>query len=86
MHNPVAVANSQWTVVHSLVDRQLTLRMNSGAFIRASGESSLGFSINRTTANSGSAANLSVNVEDDPTMSYDSNLSNNVYVRIISGL
>lgn len=84
--NPVAVDNSQWTAVHSLVDRQLALTMNSGAFIPGGGKSSLGFSIIRTTANTGSTANITVNVVDDPTMSYDRNLSNNVYVRIISGL
>ncbi|QMW05097.1 hypothetical protein [Spirosoma foliorum] len=43
------------------------------------GESNLGFIITRTTANWGS-------VEDDFTMTYDSNLSNNGYARIINGL
>ncbi|QDK77716.1 sialate O-acetylesterase [Spirosoma sp. KCTC 42546] len=85
-YNPVAVDNSQWTATPLVADRQLTLTMNAGTFIPGNGKSSLGFSIIRTTANPGSAANITVNVADDPTKSYDSNLSNNVYVRVISGL
>ncbi|MVM37376.1 hypothetical protein GO730_06640 [Spirosoma sp. HMF3257] len=60
--------------------------MNSGQFIGAGHQSSLGFQITRTTANSGSTASITVNVADDLTMSYDGNLKNNVYARIISGL
>ncbi|MVM37384.1 hypothetical protein GO730_06680 [Spirosoma sp. HMF3257] len=85
-HNPVVVDNPLWTVSHSLASRQLTLTMTSGAFISGGGESILGFSISRTTANSGSVASITVNVADDLTLSYDSNLKNNVYARIISGL
>lgn len=60
--------------------------MNGGVFIGADREAKLGFSITRTTANSGSTANITVNVKDELTMTYDGNLSNNVYARIISGL
>lgn len=62
------------------------LTMNSGAFISGGGESSLGFSITRTTANSGSVANITVNVADDLTAGYDGNLTNNVYACVINGL
>ncbi|MVM38755.1 hypothetical protein GO730_16395 [Spirosoma sp. HMF3257] len=82
----VPIDNSQWTVTNSLANRQLTLMMNSGAFINGGGESSLGFSITRTNANSGSTASITVNVADDLTMTYDGNLSNNVYARVINGL
>ncbi|MVM40929.1 hypothetical protein GO730_29935 [Spirosoma sp. HMF3257] len=82
----VAVNNGQWTVTNRVAARQLTLTMNSGTFITGGGESSLGFSITRTTANSGSTASITVNVADDLTMTYDGNLANNVYARIISGL
>ncbi|GAB4045592.1 beta strand repeat-containing protein [Spirosoma litoris] len=80
------VNNSQWTVSNTLAGRQMTLTMNSGAFISAGGTSRLGFSITRTTASSGSTSNITVNVADDLTMSYDANLANNGYARIISGL
>ncbi|QDK78576.1 hypothetical protein EXU85_08110 [Spirosoma sp. KCTC 42546] len=80
------VSNNQWTVVSSLESRQLTLTMASGSFIGGGGASSLGFQITRTNANSGSQASITVNVADDLTMTYDGNLANNVYARIISGL
>ncbi|MVM42011.1 hypothetical protein GO730_37395 [Spirosoma sp. HMF3257] len=73
-------------MTRSLADRQLTLVMNSGQFIGAGHESTLGFQITRTTANPGSTSSITVNVKDDLTMQYDSNLSNNGYARIISGL
>ncbi|QMW00795.1 putative Ig domain-containing protein [Spirosoma foliorum] len=82
----VNVNNGQWTVTKSLANRQLSLTMNSGTFISGGGESSLGFTLTRTSANSGSTSSITVNVADDLTMTYDGNLSNNVYARIISGL
>ncbi|QDK80150.1 hypothetical protein EXU85_16685 [Spirosoma sp. KCTC 42546] len=85
-HNPVTVNNAQWMVSQSVANRQLSLTMNSGAFISGGGASSLGFSITRTVANSGSVGNITVNVADDLTVGYDSNLINNVYARVISGL
>lgn len=84
--NPVTVNNTQWSLTNSLNDRQLTLTMNSDAFIGGGSQSSIGFQITRTNANSGSVASLTVNVANDLTMTYDSNLSNNIYARIISGL
>ncbi|QDK81931.1 hypothetical protein EXU85_26305 [Spirosoma sp. KCTC 42546] len=84
--NPVTVNNTQWSLINSLDDRQLTLTMNNGAFIGGGSQSSIGFQITRTNANSGSVASLTVNVADDLTMTYDGNLLNNVYARIISGL
>ncbi|MVM37048.1 hypothetical protein GO730_04185 [Spirosoma sp. HMF3257] len=80
------INNAQWTVSTNLANRQLTLTMASGAFIGAGGESSLGFSMTRTSANSGSVSSITVNVADDLTMTYDGNLANNVYARVISGL
>ncbi|QDK82652.1 hypothetical protein EXU85_30205 [Spirosoma sp. KCTC 42546] len=84
--NPVVVNNGQWAVSGTVSERQLTLTMNSGMFIGGGGESSIGFSLTRTSANSGSTASITVNVKDDLTAGYDSNLSNNVYARVISGL
>jgi glucose/arabinose dehydrogenase len=84
--NPVTVSNANWTVSTPLSDRQISLVMKAGQFITAGGNVSLGFSITRTTANSGSIANITVNVNDDTTNSYDSNTTNNIYARIISGL
>ncbi|WP_155297362.1 hypothetical protein [Spirosoma aerolatum] len=46
----------------------------------------MGFTISRTSANSGSVSNITVNVADDSSGSYDVNRLNNVYARIISGL
>src|SRR4051812_41388612 len=64
-HSPVVGDNPQWTLVRSVADRQLTLTMNAGVFISGGGESSLGFSLSRTSVNSGSAASITVNVVDD---------------------
>ncbi|MVM33271.1 hypothetical protein GO755_24740 [Spirosoma sp. HMF4905] len=81
-HNPIVVTNGQWKVSQSVGARQLTLTMNLGAFIRGGGKSSLGFSITRTTANSGSTDHITVNVKDDLAEL----LNNNVYVRVINSL
>ncbi|GAB4030032.1 hypothetical protein [Spirosoma gilvum] len=84
--NPVAVENSRWSVMTQLAGQQLSLVINSGQSIAAGGTAKLGFTITRTSANSGSVSNITVNVTDDPLPSYDGNSSNNVYARIISGL
>lgn len=84
--NPVAVDNVKWSVMSNPSDRQYTLKLNAGQVISALGTATLGFSITRTTANTGSSSNITVNVSDDPTNSYDSNSLNNVYARIITGL
>ncbi|GAB4032875.1 hypothetical protein GCM10028809_32690 [Spirosoma gilvum] len=84
--NPVAVQNSQWQVSQSVAGQQLSLSLNGGESVVANGTLSLGFTIIRTSANSGSVSNITVNVADDSGGSYDVNRLNNVYARIISGL
>lgn len=81
----VSVENSHWTVVNNQTNQQLTLKINSGQIIPANATAVLGFTITRTTANTGSTANITVNVTNDPTKTYDENPLNNVYARIISG-
>ncbi|MVM35148.1 tandem-95 repeat protein [Spirosoma sp. HMF4905] len=83
--NPVAVDNTKWTVV-STDGEQISLKINTGQFIAANTTAKLGFTITRTTANAGSASNITVNVNDDVSHTYDGNPLNNVYARIISGL
>ncbi|MVM31458.1 hypothetical protein GO755_15540 [Spirosoma sp. HMF4905] len=83
---PVAVDNTKWAVTSMTAGVQLTLTINSGQFIPANGQAVLGFSITRTTANAGSASNITVNVNDDATKAYDGNSANNVYARTINGL
>ncbi|GAB4028899.1 hypothetical protein [Spirosoma gilvum] len=80
------VNNSQWSVIQNTANQQLTLRMNTGQAVGANATSTLGFTISRTTANSGSVSNVTVNVTDDTSRNYDGNPANNVYARIISGL
>lgn len=86
LSNPVTVENSRWSVASNLSDQQITVVINAGQSIVAQGTASLGFSITRTTANSGSVSNITVNVTDDPLQRYDGNAANNIYARIISGL
>lgn len=83
--NPVAVDNINWHTSASN-SQQISLTMNTSQFIAAGARSRLGFTIARTTANAGSVSNITVNVTDDPTHTYDGNPINNVYARIISGL
>ncbi|WP_083928188.1 right-handed parallel beta-helix repeat-containing protein [Spirosoma panaciterrae] len=83
--NPVAVDNNRWTVISSISSQQLTLKMNAGQSIPANGTAVLGFTITRTTANSGSVSNITVSINNDPARAYDGNTLNNVYARIISG-
>ncbi len=84
--NPVAVDNGKWTVWSNVAGQQLRLVLNPGQSIDANGQSVLGFTLSRTTANSGSVSNMTVNVADDPGGSYDGNPANNVYARILNGL
>jgi len=84
--NPVLVDNTKWAVMSNPSDRQYTLKLNAGQVISALGTATLGFTITRTTANTGSSSNITVNVSDDPTNGYDSNPLNNIYARIITGL
>ncbi|WP_198174754.1 beta strand repeat-containing protein [Spirosoma arboris] len=84
--NPTAVDNTKWSVTDNLVDRQLTLTINSGQSILGNGITTLGFTITRTTANPGSVSNITINVKDDGSQTYDGNPLNNVYSRVINGL
>jgi hypothetical protein len=84
--NPVGVDNTKWTITTNNGGQQISLIINAGQFIAANGTAKLGFTIVRTTANSGSASNITVNVNDDATHTYDGNPINNVYARIISSL
>ncbi|GAB4020469.1 hypothetical protein GCM10028808_61720 [Spirosoma migulaei] len=84
--NPVAIDNSNWLVTSSLANRQLSLVMKANQFIGAGGKVALGFSVTRTSANSGSTSTITVNISDDATKGYDGNTANNVYARIINGL
>ncbi|GAB4056079.1 NHL domain-containing protein [Spirosoma litoris] len=83
---PVEVDNTKWTVTSMTSGVQLTLTINSGQFIAAKGKATLGFSLSRTTANSGSTSSITVNVKNDAAKTYDGNSTNNVYARIINGL
>ncbi|GAB4035203.1 hypothetical protein [Spirosoma gilvum] len=84
--NPVSVDNSKWHITTTIANQQISLTINAGEFIAARGVMNLGFMISRTSANSGSTSNITVNVADDSGGTYDVNKSNNVYARIISGL
>ncbi|AKD54568.1 Ig-like domain-containing protein [Spirosoma radiotolerans] len=82
--NPVAVDNTKWTAA-STSERQLTVTINAGQFISANGKATLGFTISRAAASKGTA-NLTVNVNDDASKTYDSNPLNNIYVRNVNAL
>ncbi|QMW06064.1 ice-binding family protein [Spirosoma foliorum] len=82
---PVAVDNTHWTVTNT-DGRQISLIINAGQFIAAKATARLGFTMTRTTANSGSISSITVNVTNDASHSYDSNPFNNIYARIVSGL
>ncbi|GAB3506388.1 hypothetical protein GCM10027341_39370 [Spirosoma knui] len=82
----VNVDNTKWTVT-SNNGLQLELKINNGQFIPARGRAVIGFTITRTVANSGTTANLTVNITNDPTnASYDSNPVNNRFTRNINAL
>ncbi|GAB4030745.1 DUF5689 domain-containing protein [Spirosoma gilvum] len=82
----VSVDNQNWDVTSNLDGQQITLKMKAGQFMDANTQRNVGFSLTRTTANSGSTSNITVNVTDDGGSGYDINAGNNVYARIISGL
>ncbi|MVM40583.1 hypothetical protein GO730_27765 [Spirosoma sp. HMF3257] len=83
--NPVAVDNTKWTITGGN-NQQISLLINADQFIAAKTTARLGFTATRTNANSGSVSNITVNVTNDATHTYDGNPLNNVYARIISGL
>ncbi len=82
----VSVDNTKWQQSSNLAGQQISLTINSGQSIAARSTMNLGFTITRTSANSGSASNLTVNIADDSSGGYDVNRLNNVYARIITGL
>ncbi|GAB4022417.1 PQQ-dependent sugar dehydrogenase [Spirosoma migulaei] len=84
--NPVTVSNANWTVTSTIDNRQISLVLKAGQLIGAGGMANLGFSITRTNANSGSTTSINVNVTNDASNGYDSNITNNIYARIISAL
>lgn len=84
--NPVAVSNANWTVTNPGGNKQISLVMKANQLIGASGNVNLGFTITRTSANSGSTANINVNVTNDTAGIYDSNVTNNIFARVISAL
>jgi glucose/arabinose dehydrogenase len=83
--SPMTVTNTNWTLASSQ-NNQISLVMKSGQFIGAGGNVTIGFSLTRTSANSNSAANLTVSVADDAANAYDSNITNNIYARVITAL
>ncbi|GAB3543556.1 hypothetical protein GCM10027577_12420 [Spirosoma fluminis] len=79
----VPVENTRWTASQN--GQQFTLTLNNGQVIPANGTAVIGFTITRTFANSGTPANIIVNITNDNTNSaYDSNALNNNYTRIIN--
>lgn len=84
--NTTSVNNTNWTLTDNQGNQQLSLVMNNGNNIVANGKQNIGFTITRTSANSGSTSNITININDDVSKAYDGNPLNNIYVRIISGL
>ncbi|WP_052731272.1 endonuclease/exonuclease/phosphatase family protein [Spirosoma radiotolerans] len=82
--NPVTVDNTKWTSTSG--SRQLTLTINAGQVISGLGTATLGFTMTRVGASSPSTSNLTVNVNDDPSKTYDGNSTNNIFVRNINAL
>ncbi|QDK81153.1 hypothetical protein EXU85_22060 [Spirosoma sp. KCTC 42546] len=85
-NNPVMVNNSEWRITSNTSNQQIRLTINEGLFIAANATTNLGFTVTRTSANSGSTSNITVNVANDKTKTFDGNSANNIYARIISGL
>ncbi|GAB4032001.1 hypothetical protein GCM10028809_29330 [Spirosoma gilvum] len=81
-----SVSNGFWQISNLVGSQQLSLVMMAGQSIPAGASSVVGFTATRTTANSGSVSNITVNVADDATNGYDVNRLNNIYARIIMGL
>ncbi len=83
---PVSVNNSQWQVVGTPSATAINLRMVPGANIAAGGYIKLGFTITRTDKGGTNTGNIVANIFADPTNAYDSNVTNNIFVRILAGL
>lgn len=83
--NPVTVNNADWQV-NNVAGQQLSLTIKPGTFIGAYSQSVVGLTLVRTTANAGSIANITINVSDDASRSYDKNAANNIYARILNSI
>lgn len=81
-----SVQNTQWHISSRVTGQSLSIAINGGQSVEANSTMNLGFSITRSSANSGSVSNVTVNVANDSSGSYDVNRFNNVYARIITGL
>lgn len=82
----MAVDNQNWEVTSSDPGgQQFTLKLKADQFMDANTQRDVGFSLTRTTANTGSVSNITVNVKNDNGSGYDVNAANNIYARIISG-
>ncbi|MVM39572.1 hypothetical protein GO730_21465 [Spirosoma sp. HMF3257] len=85
-NTPVTIDNTKWTLINNVANQQISLRMNAGQFIPAGSKATLGFTVTRTSANSGSVSSITTNISNDAIRTYDGNSVNNVYSRIVSGL
>ncbi|MBN8821875.1 MAG: leucine-rich repeat domain-containing protein [Spirosoma sp.] len=81
-----SVDNTKWHQSSSVSGQQISLALNNGQSVGANSTLNIGILVTRTTANSGSASNITVNIADDSSGRYDVNRLNNVYARIINGL
>lgn len=84
-NNPVAVDNTKWTPTTSN-SRQVTLKIAAGQFIPAKGKATIGFTAIRAGANTGNLSNITTNISNDSTGTYDTNTVNNVYALSINSL
>ncbi|GAB4030113.1 hypothetical protein GCM10028809_22470 [Spirosoma gilvum] len=82
----VIVQNNKWHISSNVANQQVSLAINGGESVGANATLNLGVTITRTTANAGSTSNITINVTDDGSGSYDVNRLNNIFARIISGL
>ncbi|WP_020599170.1 LamG domain-containing protein [Spirosoma panaciterrae] len=81
-----SVDNTKWHQSNNVASQQVSITINGGQSVGAKTTMNLGFTVRRTSANAGSVSNITVNIADDSSGSYDVNRLNNVYARIISGL
>lgn len=79
----IPVSNRRWSGFVAASNEQDFLADNT-FIIQGNTVTNIGFTITRTTAISGSSANIVVNIYADPTKRYDSNPANNLYNRIIT--
>ena len=78
------VSNSQWNTFN-VTSRNIDMQSKPGFVINANSRTYIGFKITRISSGSSSVSNISVNIYPDNTRRYDSNNSNNLYHRVITG-